>query len=656
MCGRPTASSPPGTSSPAPAATTAAAARAPRRRPRRTRAMRPSSAAGAAAAAVAVVVVGRSLLLPSLGTASSASAPSSAAAAATSFEPVLAAGIEGGVRRSLLEPGDPEWDGELDGEEYGDEHRYQDDAVVYPGQAATPEAQQGSSGSVPETPMPWIGASGASGGASDGASLGGGDGGGSDGGTYDPAVGVAGDPLAARIASREEEPPALPPPPPASASAAGSGSPPAAAVGASAGVSSPLDAAPLDGRPLVEPLVEEVPIAVPEPAGDATGGGPLAARIGAQGGGGAAAGAIGAEAASEEGTGQGAATGRGTPTSPPAGATATEGGGGPESAASGAAAQTQGDASAAAYRQPMAPQSAEDYAAGVATPEEEEESTPRGGGGENAEGSTETQTQQRPPPAVASSTEHRSAVPPSAYASAAHENSRSAWVTHGAVGTLVFGLLVPSAISSALFRDSIPAYWIYVHVGANCAAFAATFFAVGMAFATMNSVGDAGEGHMKELHHVVGLLLLMMVSFQTANGFLRPPREFVTEDERDASPGAVLRSALSQKGLTARNLWHLVHALTGLTAFALGTYQVRSGLELFARRFGSPDWGAVYVGYAGWLTAVIAGAKVWLWWKQRKVAKRDLEVQMGRGGSGRFGKHGVYDPEDDLTVARFETV
>mmetsp|Transcript_25085 Transcript_25085/g.45192 ORF Transcript_25085/g.45192 Transcript_25085/m.45192 type:complete len:469 (-) Transcript_25085:40-1446(-) len=232
-------------------------------------------------------------------------------------------------------------------------------------------------------------------------------------------------------------------------------------------------------------------------------------------------------------------------------------------------------------------------------------------------------------------------------------HGRSAWVAHGLIGSIVFGLLVPLAISSAFFRDLIPTYWIYIHVVANVATFAMTFFAVGIAFATMNGMGNRGEGHLKEMHHIVGLLLLLVVSFQTANGFLRPPREFYTDDEHDTTPGAVLRSSMNDKSMTARTLWYLVHGMCGLLVFALGSYQVRSGLGLFSRRYGTPDWGTVYIAYVGWLVGIMLIGKALMKWKERQSKLSSMEIQMGRGEGG---NRGVYDPENDLTVAQFETV
>eukprot|EP01083_Nonionella_stella_P316963 1152011_1 len=91
-------------------------------------------------------------------------------------------------------------------------------------------------------------------------------------------------------------------------------------------------------------------------------------------------------------------------------------------------------------------------------------------------------------------------VIPSSYSTAHY----SAWVAHGAIGATAFGLLVPLAITSALVRDLVPTYWIYLHVSLNVVTFAATFFGVGIAFATKGGMAanEEGEGHFEEMHHL----------------------------------------------------------------------------------------------------------------------------------------------------------
>mmetsp|Transcript_16332 Transcript_16332/g.36542 ORF Transcript_16332/g.36542 Transcript_16332/m.36542 type:complete len:442 (+) Transcript_16332:371-1696(+) len=227
---------------------------------------------------------------------------------------------------------------------------------------------------------------------------------------------------------------------------------------------------------------------------------------------------------------------------------------------------------------------------------------------------------------------------------------RSAWIAHGAIGAVSFGLLVPSAIGTAFFRDCMPASWIYVHVVVNVMTFATVFFAVGIAFATMGSMGDASEGHMKELHHIVGLLLLLMVSFQVANGFLRPPRVFVPEDDGDVYGDDEDRRTEGKAGgcLSARKTWHFVHGLGGMSIFGLGAYQVHSGLGLFARRYAVTDWGDVYLGYIGWVAAVLLIGKAFVMWKHMRMRAVEREVQSMRRRE--------LDPENELTNAQFETV
>jgi hypothetical protein len=214
---------------------------------------------------------------------------------------------------------------------------------------------------------------------------------------------------------------------------------------------------------------------------------------------------------------------------------------------------------------------------------------------------------------------------------------RRAWIAHGAMGLLAFGLLAPAAISSAVFRDACaPSHWIYLHVVSNCLVLALAFACVTLAVSNMRGMGVGWEGHMKETHHLAGLALLATSSFQVANGFLRPPREYdlgdaLAFDRRSSGGGGAPTTATTTTFrsraeefafglLTPRKLWRLAHAISGLFLFGLGTYQVRSGMGLYADRYPgeAPDYGPAYVGYVLWLVGVIACAKVWLVWNRRR--------------------------------------
>jgi hypothetical protein len=187
-------------------------------------------------------------------------------------------------------------------------------------------------------------------------------------------------------------------------------------------------------------------------------------------------------------------------------------------------------------------------------------------------------------------------------------------VAHGTVGALVFGLLVPAAISSAFFRERIGERWVFLHVGLNALSLLLLIVGVSLAFVAMNgAIAVEGGRHMDERHHVAGLLLLLLVAFQNANGFLRPPRG--SSSPADAGPAVADDGdgGSDDDGAspvpTVRRLWHSVHVAIGLFVFALGAYQVTSGLGLFAGRFGTEDRGPAYLAYILILAAAMLGAK-----------------------------------------------
>jgi hypothetical protein len=58
--------------------------------------------------------------------------------------------------------------------------------------------------------------------------------------------------------------------------------------------------------------------------------------------------------------------------------------------------------------------------------------------------------------------------------------------------------------------------------------------------------------------------------------------------------------------------------MTGFVLLGLGTWQIQSGLEIFARKFGTADWGPVYLGYMGWVVFVMVGGKLWIQFREKK--------------------------------------
>ena len=100
-----------------------------------------------------------------------------------------------------------------------------------------------------------------------------------------------------------------------------------------------------------------------------------------------------------------------------------------------------------------------------------------------------------------------------------------AFAAHGTIATLAWGIASPFAITVAWFRTLVPSSWIYIHVFSNVLSFFFTLIAVIVAISAMSIQPAGAGGHFSDPHHWVGLVLLVAVTFQVMNGFLRPPVE-----------------------------------------------------------------------------------------------------------------------------------
>mmetsp|Transcript_37462 Transcript_37462/g.78495 ORF Transcript_37462/g.78495 Transcript_37462/m.78495 type:complete len:177 (+) Transcript_37462:3-533(+) len=146
-----------------------------------------------------------------------------------------------------------------------------------------------------------------------------------------------------------------------------------------------------------------------------------------------------------------------------------------------------------------------------------------------------------------------------------------------------------------------------------------TIYTVAKAISTMDGMGEEGEGHLKEMHHITGLLLLSYVCFQTASGcFSRLPVPV-------QQPQTGTTESTTKKGM---NYTPSLSLMMWLFIFALGAYQVQSGLALFSKRYGTADLGKLYIGYIICLAILMLIAELWMTWKEAKVKYWDDNVNM----------------------------
>lgn len=172
------------------------------------------------------------------------------------------------------------------------------------------------------------------------------------------------------------------------------------------------------------------------------------------------------------------------------------------------------------------------------------------------------------------------------------DRQRSAWIAHGVIGVIAYGILVPVSAFTPFFPGLIPAEsYMAIHI----ATFALTMITVLLGLKTMKNLGNVGESHRKEAHHVIGLLLLLLVSLQALVSIHRgEERKLIT--------------------------------VAGLFAFCFGVYQVQSGLGLFSLTYETINWSQVYLGYILWLMLMVAGVRIWT--KYQGKTREYTQIQM----------------------------
>lgn len=176
---------------------------------------------------------------------------------------------------------------------------------------------------------------------------------------------------------------------------------------------------------------------------------------------------------------------------------------------------------------------------------------------------------------------------------------KSSWAFHGVTGFIAFGLAMPFAVISVWLRSFLPTNWIYLHVYGNLIAFACTVIAVITAISTVN---NADGHHFTEVHHILGLILLLFTSLQIWFGLFRPSRE----------RGESNSNALSHwSTMTARVKWFVMHRFVGIVIFALGIFQVGDGLRMFAEDFATKDRSFAFSFFVTISAIVVGGLKVW---------------------------------------------
>jgi len=175
-------------------------------------------------------------------------------------------------------------------------------------------------------------------------------------------------------------------------------------------------------------------------------------------------------------------------------------------------------------------------------------------------------------------------------ADSSSKSKKTAFVIHGLLAGFAWSVCASFAVATAWFRRLAPTWWIYMHVLANVACFILTLMSFIVVIVAVES--NPNTDHFSRSHHYVGIVLMMFVTGQVMNGFMRPPVEKVAV--------GVYRGNQEERPWTARDLWHVVHKCSGVTLLILSVYQISTGLHLYSRLFGSKSlvtiyWSTVFV-------------------------------------------------------------
>eukprot|EP00986_Skeletonema_menzelii_P004801 scaffold1680_cov139-Skeletonema_menzelii.AAC.8 len=228
----------------------------------------------------------------------------------------------------------------------------------------------------------------------------------------------------------------------------------------------------------------------------------------------------------------------------------------------------------------------------------------------------------------------------SAMKSTTLKSTKNAWMAHGILAFLAWGVCAPLAISAAVLRDLdwnklpfkefLAKFWLHAHAGLNSLNY--IFTVVAFAVAVKNTSREMDD-HFDHTHPRMGLSIFILVSFQVLGGFLRPNH--------------LSKEAKS----TLRKTWESVHHLLGVALFCMGVYQLYSGLSMYRERYS----GVSSVFY------IVLGALVFLWACIILGGSLYKLILYIRGGqkeklTDSTEKHGNEDGENDLNFKEEEVV
>lgn len=193
---------------------------------------------------------------------------------------------------------------------------------------------------------------------------------------------------------------------------------------------------------------------------------------------------------------------------------------------------------------------------------------------------------------------------------------KTAQKIHGLAAAIALGLLIPLAVSSAVFRERLNFEirgvkgWVYIHIILNVLAYLLLTAAFVIAVLARKAVNGK---HFFKTHDKLGLAIFIFVSLQAISSFFRPrPPKNEADETLDESPrqDAAVDGFNDEKGnkipgpkSLARASWEIVHRITALAILGMVIYQLYSGLEAYKYIWNEID--AWYTVYYIWFALIV---------------------------------------------------
>jgi hypothetical protein len=178
----------------------------------------------------------------------------------------------------------------------------------------------------------------------------------------------------------------------------------------------------------------------------------------------------------------------------------------------------------------------------------------------------------------------------------------SAWLAHGILAFVAWGVLVPSAVNSSLFRDLLPRgkLWFDLHRAFNTTAFA---LFVALFSIAVSCTKKEGTDHFDDEHQQMGLAMFILTTLQVLGGMFRPHLPI---------PGS------GEKKTNVRRSWEGGHRLIGVALLACGFWQMYDGIEIFSKKFEVDESieERICIAYLVWIGITIATIVLGIWYSR----------------------------------------